>query len=203
MTEPTTADAKAPEATAAEAPPPAAATAGAAAPAGAAASDAAAKDNEDAEGAEALAAVALLSDRLFARMCRGIPLRTFLAELSRLDRALYFRHFKGYRPQSLDTKLLGSVLRKEFSRGNGLLAQLVIYNWDEAQSELYGELQQHVKKINEDVEAIEHITDAEADPIFADLERHHDRRDVAIAALINGVRVSAAYRAGRWGDLLR
>ena len=62
--------------------------------------------------------------------------------------------------------------------------------------------QKHVKAINEDVEAIEHISEEEANPIFDDLESHYDRRDVAVAAMINGVRVGEAYLTARWGDLL-
>ncbi len=159
--------------------------------------------NDAADGREAIEALGKLSPRLFGRLCRGIPMRTFLAELARLDRAVYFRHFKGYRSMKITAKHLEEVFRKEFARGNGLLAQLVIYNWDEMQYQLYGDLQKHVKAINEDVEAIEHITEEEANPIFDDLESHYDRRDVAVAAIINGVRVGDAYLQGRWGDLLK
>lgn len=158
--------------------------------------------SEEEDGKEAIEALLSLSPRLFGRMCRGIPMRTFLAELSRLDRSVYFRHFKGYRAMKITAKHLEDVLRREFARGNGLLAQLVIYNWDENQFRLYGDLQKHVKAINEDVEAIEKITDEEANPIFDDLEAHYDRRDVAVGAIINGVRVSAEYKQARWGDLL-
>lgn len=163
--------------------------------------DAADAAADEKEAKEAVAALLSLGARLFGRMCRGVPMRTFVAELARLDRAVYFRHFKAYRAAKITSKHLEDVLGKEFGRGNGLLAQLTIYNWDEAQYQLYGDLQKHVRAINEDVEAIEHITDAEADPIFDELEARYDRRDVAIAAIINGVRVSAEYRAGRWGDL--
>jgi hypothetical protein len=154
------------------------------------------------DGAEAIAALVSLPPRLFSRMCRGLPMRTFLAELARLDRAVYFRNFKGYRTVKITAKHVEDVLRKEFAKGNGLLGQLVIYNWDEAQYRLYGELQKHVKAINEDVEAIERISAEEADPIFDDLEGGYDRRDVAIAAIINGVRVDREYRDARWADLL-
>ncbi|MEY3014328.1 MAG: hypothetical protein RIT45_3063 [Pseudomonadota bacterium] len=159
--------------------------------------------SEEDDGREAIEALLSLSPRLFGRMCRGIPMRTFLAELSRLDRAVYFRHFKGYRAVKITSKHLEEVFKKEFAKGNGLLAQLAIYNWDETQFRLYGDLQKHVKAINEDVEAIERITDEEANPIFDDLESHYDRRDVAVAAIINGVRVSAEYKQARWGDLLQ
>ena len=85
---------------------------------------------------------------------------------------------------------------------NGLLAQLVIYNWDEFQWKLYGDLQKHVKAINEDVEAIERITDEQADPIFDDLLSKYDPRDVAIGAMINGVRVGEDYLQARFPTLL-
>ena len=187
------------------------------APAAAADGEAAAADGEaaadDGEAAsaeesaesdrEAIGALRLLSERLFARLCRRLPMRTFIAELQRIDRAVYFRYFKGYRPMKIDAKHVEKALRKEiFERENGLLAQLVIYNWDEAEWRLYGDLQKHIKAINEDVEAIEAISDAEADPIIDDLESRYYQRDVAIATLINGVRVSEDYVSTRFGALL-
>lgn len=155
------------------------------------------KDDQD-----AIDALAELPTKLFARVCRRIPLRTFLAELERLDRSVFYRYFKGYRPGKIDAVHLEKVLRREiFENKNGLLAQLVIYNWDEAEYRLYGALQREVKKINEDVEAIEAITDAEADPIMTALEAEFDKRDVYIATVINGVRVSKDYKKQRFGSL--
>ncbi|MCO4762465.1 MAG: hypothetical protein KC502_13220 [Myxococcales bacterium] len=155
------------------------------------------------EEQEAINALSKLSPRLFGRLCRGIPMRTFLAELARIDRGVYFRYFKGYRPVKITAKRLQDVLGKEIlQRNNGLLAQLVIYNWDEFQWKLYGDLQKHVKSINEDVEAIESISAEEADPIFDDLLAKYDPRDVAIAAMINGVRVGDDYLKARFPKLL-
>ena len=151
---------------------------------------------------DAIDAVKELSPKLFARMTRRLPLRTFLAELERLDRAVFYRYFKGYRPAKIDAAHLERVLKKEiFENANGLLAQLVIYNWDEAEYKLYGELQKAVKAINEDVEAIEAITDAEGDGILNPLEAMFDKRDVCIATVINGVRVSAEYKKARFADV--
>ncbi len=151
---------------------------------------------------DAIDALRELSPKLFARMTRRLPLRTFLAELERLDRAVFYRHFKGYRPQKIDAAHLERVLKKEiFEIGNGLLAQLVIYNWDEAEYKLYGELQKAVKAINEDVEAIEAITDAEGDTILDPLDALFDKRDVCIATIINGVRVSPDYRKARFAEV--
>lgn len=162
-----------------------------------------AEEDDGADEREAIGALTKLSDRLFARMCRRLPMRTFIAELQRIDRSVYFRYFKGYRPVKIDARRVETVLRQEcLAKGNGLLAQLVIYNWDEAEYRLYGSLQKHVKAINEDVEAIEHITDEQADPIVEALEADHDRRDVCIAMVINGVRVSDEFLAARYGDLL-
>ncbi len=151
---------------------------------------------------DAIDALKELSPKLFARMTRRLPLRTFLAELERLDRAVFYRHFKGYRPAKIDAAHLERVLRKEiFEIGNGLLAQLVIYNWDEAEYKLYGELQKAVKAINEDVEAIEKISDEEGDGILGPLDAIFDKRDVCIATIINGVRISPEYRKARFADV--
>ena len=204
--EPVEAPIQAPAEEAAAAPAEQAAAAPAEAPEAPAAADEEAEPSAD-ESAEsdreAIDALRKLSERLFTRLCKRLPMRTFIAELQRIDRAVYFRYFKGYRPMKIDAKHVEKALRKEvFERDNGLLAQLVIYNWDEAEWRLYGDLQKHIKGINEDVEAIEAISDAEADPILDDLESRYDQRDVCIATLINGVRVSESYIAARFGELL-
>ena len=174
-----------------------------AAPEAATAADADATDEEGEGGQEAIDALTKLPAPLLGRLCRGIPMRTFLAELARIDRSVYFRYFKGYRPVKITAKRLQQVVQREvFDRNNGLLAQLLIYNWDEFQWKLYGELQKHVKGINEDVEAIEHISAEEADPIFDDLLGRFDPRDVAIVALINGLRVDEDYLKARFPTLL-
>lgn len=61
-----------------------------------------------ADDKEAIEALKQLSQRQFARLTRRVPLRTFLPELERLDRAVFYRHFKGYRPQ----KLMAAIWKK-------------------------------------------------------------------------------------------
>lgn len=162
--------------------------------------DAAAERTDDQDAIDALAE---LPAKMFARLCRRIPLRTFLPELERLDRSVFYRYFKGYRPAKIDGPHMERVLRKEILENkNGLLAQLVIYNWDEAEWKLYGALQKEVKKINEDVEAITNITDEQGDAIYSELDPEFDLRDLYIATVINGVRVSKDYRAAHFAAVL-
>lgn len=173
--------------------------------AGAHVDEAEAEDGEEEEddGGEAIDALAKLSPRLVGRFCRRLPISTLVAELRRIDRSVYFRYFKGYRPQKITGQRIETALRKEcFEKRNGLFAQLVIFNWDEAEWRLYGAMQKLVKQINEDVEAIESISDEEGDSILGELEQQFDRRDVCIAAIVNGLRVSDEYLQGRYGDLL-
>ena len=93
--------------------------------------------DDGADDRDAIAALRGLSPRLFARLCRRIPLRPFLAELDKLDKGVFFRHFKGVRPQKIDGPYLERVIRKEsFERNDGMLAQLAIFNWDEAEHRL-------------------------------------------------------------------
>ncbi|MSQ82843.1 MAG: hypothetical protein EXR77_07995 [Myxococcales bacterium] len=148
---------------------------------------------------DAIEALKQLPPRLFARLCRRIPLRAFLAELDKLDRSVFFRYFKGVRPQKIDGPYLERVFRLEiFGRNDGILAQLAIYNWDEAESRVYADLQIEVKKINEDVEAIEHINDEQGNAICDTLVALYDPRDVYIAFVINGVRVDPGFYARRF-----
>lgn len=165
-------------------------------------SAAAAPDDTRVDDTDAVNALRALPPRLFARMCRRIPLRPFLAELEKLDRSSFYRYFKGLRPQKIDGPYLEKVFHKELrEKSNGLLAQLVIYNWDEAESRLYGDMQEEVKKINEDVEAIVHITDEQGNAIVDALEPMFDPRDIYIGFVINGVRVAPAFYAARFPTL--
>lgn len=155
-----------------------------------------------ADAADAINALRLLPPRLFARVCRRIPLRAFLPELEKLDRPVFFRYFKGLRPQKIDGPYLEKVFRKEiFEKNDGLLAQLVIFNYDEAEHRLYADLQTEVKKINEDVEAIETISDEQGNAICDALQATFDERDIYIAFAINGVRVAADFYAKRFPQL--
>lgn len=163
---------------------------------------AAAADNQQNDDKDAIEALRSLSPRLFQRLCRRIPLRVFLAEVEKLDRGVFFRHFKGYRPQKIDVAHLERVFKLEiFQKNNGLLAQLVIFNWDEAEWRLYKDLQAEVKKINEDVEAIESISDEQGDAILAVLKPEYDLRDVYLAFVVNGVRVSPDFLASRFAEV--
>ena len=172
----------------------------AAAPAEAAAAEpAAATATDDTDAVNALRA---LPPRLFARVCRRIPLRAFLAELERLDRSSFYRYFKGLRPQKIDGPYLEKVFHKELrEKSNGLMAQLIIYNWDEAESRLYADLQTEVKKINEDVEAITHISDEQGNAIVDVLEATFDPRDIYIGFVINGVRVDPGFYRTRFAAI--
>ena len=89
--------------------------------------EATAEEDSDKEGEEVIAAIAKLNDRLFVRMCRSIPVRTLMTELQKVDRAVYFRYFKGHRPNKIDAKRLAKVLRKElFERNKFFLCQFLL-----------------------------------------------------------------------------
>lgn len=177
-------------------------TAVAAVPTGGAELNDAPERTEQDDDKDAIEALRSLSPRMFQRLCRRIPLRVFLPELEKLDRGVFYRHFKGYRPQKIDAVHLERVFKMEiFTKGNGLLAQLVIFNWDEAEWRLYKDLQAEVKKINEDVEAIEAITDEQGDAILAELKGSHDLRDLYLGFVINGVRVSKEFLDSRFADV--
>jgi len=170
-----------------------------------AAGAAAAADDADAQRKaeqEAIQAVRSLPPRLRARLCRSLSLRTFLPALEKLDRAVFFRYFKGLRPVKIDAALVEKMVQREIGeRGNGMVAQLVTYNWDEVEHLLYRDLQDEVKKINEDVEAIAAIGDDEGDAIVDALQATYDPRDIYIAFVINGVRVAPAFYPRRFPTL--
>ena len=65
---------------------------------------------------------------------------------------------------------------------------MIILHWNQAHGHLYQDMVEHVKTINEDVEAIEKITDEQAHPILDDLLGRYAQVDVLLCTRLNGVR---------------
>lgn len=126
----------------------------------------------------------------FDRIARLVNPKRIVAEVRTADKGFYFRNFKGYRPEKIGRGRIKKVAKREIFQGEGseLFANLIIVQWNEGQGRLYQEMVAHVQAINEDVEAIERIEDADAHRIIDDLLERHDREDILICVRLNGVR---------------
>jgi len=115
-------------------------------------------------------------------------------EASMADKGLFFRHFKGFRPEKIGRGRVARAVKKEIleGKGNTVFANMIILHWNQAHGRLYQDMVEHVKTINEDVEAIERITDEQANPILDDLLERYDPVDVLICTRLNGVRFEEA-----------
>jgi hypothetical protein len=130
----------------------------------------------------------------FDVILRHVNPRRLVFEIERADKGFHFRYFKGYRPEKIGRGRLKKIAQKEIFSGDGheLFANLIIVHWNEASQRLYQEMLAHVQAINEDVEAIEHIEDADAHTIIDDLIQRHDMADVYVCVRLNGVRFDEA-----------
>ena len=85
---------------------------------------------------------------------------------------------------------MARAVKKEIleGKGNVVFANMIILHWNQANAYLYQDMVEHVKTINEDVEAIEKITDEQANPILDDLLERYAQVDVLLCTRLNGVR---------------
>ena len=131
----------------------------------------------------------------FDHIFRSFDPKEFITKLSAFDRGLYGKYFRGYRINRFNRPKLAAIASKEvLENDNRLLAQFMSILWNREQRKLYNAMLDEVKKINEDVEAIEAITDEQAAAIVAALdEQGWERIDVLVCVRLNGVRFSEAY----------
>jgi hypothetical protein len=125
---------------------------------------------------------------------RDIPMEHIVRGTKMLDQPVYYRYFKGYRIQKLGRKKIVELVEREiYEKGSEKLAELMIALWNRANGALYHEMLHHVKKINEDVEAIESIEDEEAEKISEMMLEEYDKERLFICVVINQVRFTPAF----------
>ena len=131
---------------------------------------------------------------------RDIPMDHIVRGTQMLDPPAYFRYFKGYRIQKLGRKKIVELVEREvYEKENEKLAELFIALWNRANNALYHEMLHHVKKINEDVEAIERIEDEDATRIVEMMLEEYDKERLYICVVINQVRFTPEFVLATFG----
>ena len=132
---------------------------------------------------------------LFERIFRVFEPKEFILRLSQFERGLYNKYFRGFRTEKFNRPKLAEIARHEIFEGNNqLLAQFVTILWNREHRELYNDMLEQVKTVNEDVEAIEVIPDDKAGPILeAILAKGHEKADVLLLVRLNDVRFTEEF----------
>lgn len=138
-----------------------------------------------------------LEPDLLTRLVHAIPPRRLVADMSRIDKRIYFRYFKGYRADKVTRNHVLEAVRKEVLAGNDQrFAEILILAWNAAHWNLYEAMRQNVAKINPNVEAIERIEDDQAKEIIADLHtKEFEPEDIYLCTILNEVRFTPEFRA--------
>jgi len=126
-------------------------------------------------------------------LIRSVSPQRLIYEINVGDKAFYFKHFKGFRPEKVGRGRIKKIAQKEILNsdpGHELLANLLIVHWNERNASLYQDMVEHVKTINDDVEAIEAIEDDKAIQIIDDLVKRHPKEEVYLCVCLNEVRFS-------------
>jgi len=132
-------------------------------------------------------------NELFDRVIETIPLHFFVDHISKVDKALYFKYFKGYRPQKLGRKRIADSLRKElYEKNNEMVADLLQILWNQANNKIYHAMLALVKTVNEDVESIERIADDKAKEFIEALKKDFTPEDIYICVRLNEVKFDEA-----------
>ncbi len=139
----------------------------------------------------------LLKDH-FDHVVKSLDMAILLEHVRRLEPAAFARHFKGFRPQMLGRKRIIDALRFEvFERRNAAVADILTLLWNQESRDLYHAMLEHVKTIQEDVEAIESIDDAKANEFIDELLTRFGGEDILICVRLNDVRFSTEVIATR------
>lgn len=130
---------------------------------------------------------------LFPTVLKTIPVGLLIDTVRRLDTPTYFRHFKGFRPQSLGrNRVTGALLKEVYERKNAAVADLINLLWNQSNRELYKAMHNMVREINENVEEIEKIEDQQANEIIDKLLENFSREDIYLCVRMNEVKFDEA-----------
>ena len=132
-----------------------------------------------------------------------IPIEHIVRGTQMLDKPVYYRYFKGYRLQKLGKKKIIELIEREvYEKENEKLAELFMALWNRANGSLYHEMLLHVKKINEDVEAIERIEDEDATRITEMMSEEYDKERLFICVVLNQVKFTPEFVLETFGHPL-
>ncbi len=126
-----------------------------------------------------------IKDIAIDHIVRGIQL---------IDRAAFYRYFKGYRIQKLGKKRIIEMLDKEVLKGDkDAIAELMVTLWNQSNNSLFKEMLYHVKKIDENVEEIVAIEDDVAADIVKKMSDAWEMDRIFICVVINQVKFSPSF----------
>ena len=131
---------------------------------------------------------------LLGHLIKSVRPVEFIGQVARVDRAGYFRNFKGYRVEKFGRPKIQEIARKElFTKENEAWAQLLIIMWNDANRKVYEAMHKQVQTINENVEEVEAIADDAANKFVDALLEDFVLEDIVIVTHLNDVRFSDAF----------
>jgi len=138
----------------------------------------------------ALSAMRLLSNH-FERLVRSIDVPVLLEMIRRVEPLVYARYFKGFRAQTIGKKRVVEAMKREvLEKQNEPLSELLALLWNQKNRELYREMLNLVRTIDENVEQIKAIEDEKAKEFISTLETRFPKEDILICVRLNEVKFS-------------
>ena len=134
------------------------------------------------------------SEALLNHVFQTIRPAELIGHIAKVDRAGYFRNFKGYRMDKFGRPKLEAISRKEmYERGNEIWAEVLVLLWNNNNRAVYNAMHEQVSSLNENVEEIEAIDDESANKFVDALLENHILEDVLLVTHLNDVRFSDGF----------
>ena len=134
------------------------------------------------------------TETLLSHVLQSIRPGELIAHIAKVDRAGYFRNFKGYRIEKFGRPQLETISRKEmFERNNEIWAEVMVLLWNNNNRPVYNAMHEQVSTVNENVEEIESIDDETAHKFVDALLEDHILEDVLLVTHLNDVRFSDSF----------
>ena len=133
----------------------------------------------------------VLLEGQFDGIIKSLDIAMLMEHVRKLAPAVFARHFRGFRPQTLGRKRIIDALRFEvFEKHNTSIGDILTLLWNQEHRDVYHAMLAHVRTISEDVESIERIEDDKAVSFLDDLVARFDLADVLVCVRLNEVRFS-------------
>ena len=124
-------------------------------------------------------------------MLKDIPIDHIVKGVQLYSRALYVRYFKGYRLQVVGKKRVRALIDREVKeKENEEVGQLLMTLWNRANGRLYHGMYNKVRAVNEEVDKIEAVDDADAGKFLDELLEDFDADRLYLCILFNEVKFS-------------
>ncbi|GEM_PF-2393764 len=127
------------------------------------------------------------------RIVKEIPMWHIVRGVQILNKGIFVRYFQGQRLEVKGKARIKDMIENEiFKKESEPVAQLIMTLWTRMNGDLYQDMYDMVRTINEEVDKIELIDDEKASVFLDELRKGYDRDKILWCIIFNEVKFSKA-----------